>query len=102
MESSSSAIFFTISLLLIFLFVLLWRLLYPWIVNKSIFKERVLIIGTGNLAQKVQKVILENGQDAFEIVGFVGEKGENVGENVESNDHWRLQPDLFHLQRRSN
>ena len=94
--------FFTISLFLIFLMNFGWRLIYPWMVNKPIFKEKILIIGTGDLAQKIQKEILQSGQEAFEIVGFIGERSESVGNESMPVDYWEFQPDLFNLQRRSN
>lgn len=72
----------TISLAMIFLMAFLLRLLYFWVANKNIFKERILIIGTGHLAQKIQKEILENGENSFEIVGFVDERRGKVGESI--------------------
>lgn len=91
---------FIISFLMILALTFFWRNLYPWIVEKSIFKERILIIGIGELAQKVQDEVSEHGQGAFEIVGFVAEAGERVGEKIGSEDYRGFQPDLFHLQRR--
>jgi len=52
------------------------------VTKKVVFKERILIIGTGELAKSIQKEILENGQDSFEIVGFVDERRERVGESI--------------------
>jgi FlaA1/EpsC-like NDP-sugar epimerase len=72
----------TISAGMIFLMAFLLRLLYFWAANKDIFKERVLIIGTGDLAQKIRKEILENGENSFEIVGFVDERREKVGKSI--------------------
>ncbi len=92
---------FSISFLFIFLLSLLWRIIYLWTTSRGIFKERVLIIGTGILAKKVGREILEKGQDAFEIVGYIGEQGRWAGSAVESDDHREFQPDLFHLRRRS-
>lgn len=64
----------TISLSIIFLMAFLWRFIYFKIVKIRIFKERILIIGTGELAKKIIREISENGQDSFEIVGFVAER----------------------------
>jgi hypothetical protein len=60
-----------------------------------------LIIGTGDLAQKIQKEILQNGQETFEIVGFIGERSESVGKNSVPDDYRELRPDLFNLPKRS-
>ena len=93
--------FFTISLFIIFLMNIAWRLIYPWMVNKSIFKEKILIVGTGDLARKIQKEIMQNGQDGYEIVGIIAEGGERIGKGNVPDDHREFQPDRINLQRQS-
>ncbi len=84
----------------IFALTFIWRVFYPWVIDRNLFKERVLIIGTGETAYRISKEIGENGQDAFEIVGFVDEDSERIGEKIGSENYRGFQPDLFHLQRR--
>jgi len=91
-----------ISLGLIFWVTFTWRLLYPWIASNALFKERVLIVGTGDLARQIYKEIDENGLDAYEIVGFVDENGKRIGEKIRPDDHRGFQANLFHLQNLSN
>ncbi|OPY93430.1 MAG: hypothetical protein A4E73_00131 [Syntrophaceae bacterium PtaU1.Bin231] len=91
-----------ISLGLIFWVTFTWRLMYPWIASNALFKERVLIVGTGDLARQIYKEIGENGLDAYEIVGFVDENGKRIGEKIRSDDHRGFQANLFHLQNLSN
>ena len=91
-----------ISLGLIFWVTFTWRLLYPWIASNALFKERVLIVGTGDLARQIYKDIGENGLDAYEIVGFVDENGKRIGEKIRPDDHRGFQANLFHLQNLSN
>jgi FlaA1/EpsC-like NDP-sugar epimerase len=91
-----------ISLGLIFWVTFTWRLLYPWIASNAVFKERVLIVGTGDLARTIYKEIEDNGLDAYEIVGFVDENGKRVGERISPDDHRGFQANLFHLQNLSN
>ena len=91
-----------ISLGLIFWVTFTWRLLYPWIANNAAFKERVLIVGTGDLAMTIYKDIEENGLDAYEVVGFVDENRNRVGERISPDDHRGVQANLFHLQNLSN
>jgi len=91
-----------VSLVYIFGLTFLWRLFYPWIANSALFKERVLIVGTGDLARQIYKEIGENGLDAYEIVGFVDENGKRVGEKIRPDDHRGFQANLFHLQNLSN
>jgi len=86
------------SLAFIFGLTFLWRLLYPLIALNGFFRERVLIVGTGELARKIYKEIEDHGTDTYEIVGFVDEKGARVGEEIPLDDHRRLQANLFHMQ----
>jgi FlaA1/EpsC-like NDP-sugar epimerase len=91
-----------ISLGLIFWVTFSWRLLYPWVTAKALFKERILIVGTGDLARQIYKEMGEHGLDAYEIVGFVDENGKRIGEKIRPDDHRGLQANLFHLQNLSN
>lgn len=91
-----------VCLALIYWLTFSWRILYPWIASNSLFRERVLIVGTGDLATKIYKEIGEHGLDAYEIVGFVDENGKRVGERITPDDHRGLQTNLFHLQNLSN
>ncbi len=68
-----------ISLGLIFPMAVLWRFFYGRLVKAKIFKERILIIGSGDMAEKISSEISENWRDSFEIVGFVDEKRGNIG-----------------------
>jgi FlaA1/EpsC-like NDP-sugar epimerase len=91
---------FGISMLLIFYLAFLWRFLFPWITDKALFKERILIIGSGDFALNMQKQIMEHGQEAYEIVGFVDEKRERLGQRAGTDHNRGLQADLFHLQQK--
>ena len=73
---------FGVTLILIFVFGFMWRLVFiAWSQTKAM-KERVLIVGTGQLAMKIKREISEHGYEGFEIVGFVDEHRENIGERV--------------------
>lgn len=76
----------TISLGLIFVFAFLWRLCFIRLSRAKHFRERILIIGTGNLAKKINEEITQNGYDGFEIVGFIDENSEKfrneIGERI--------------------
>ena len=73
---------FVISLSLILCFCFGWRRLYSRWSRTKILKERVLIIGAGELAKKIKHEISENGYDGFEIVGFIDENRDRVGERI--------------------
>lgn len=69
---------FLLSFIMIFLLTFSLRFFSPWITKNGLFKERILIVGTGAWAQKITEEIRKNSPDSFEIVGFVDEKRENV------------------------
>jgi len=91
-----------VTLALIFWATFSWRMLYPWFASNGLFQERVLIVGTGDLAKKIYKEIGVHGQDAYDIVGFVDENEKRIGEKIRPDDHRGLQSNLFHLQKLSN
>ena len=61
-----------LSLTAVYVLIFFWRLFFAGIFRRMI-KERILIVGTGELSQKVMGDIYENGRDSFEVVGFVKE-----------------------------
>ncbi len=73
---------FAISLLLIGGATLCLRVLYTWVVRSRVLKERILIVGTGALAKRIRGEILKNGNDSFEIIGFIDENRERVGTTI--------------------
>jgi FlaA1/EpsC-like NDP-sugar epimerase len=73
---------FAISIIFVLCFALTWRLFFAHFSKASFFKERVLIIGTGDLAKKIKEEITDNGYDGFEIVGFIDENGERIGQRI--------------------
>jgi FlaA1/EpsC-like NDP-sugar epimerase len=73
---------FALSLFLILIFTFSWRVVYSYTSKAWVSKERILIIGTGELAKKIKGEILENGYEGFEIVGFIDENRDKIGRNV--------------------
>jgi FlaA1/EpsC-like NDP-sugar epimerase len=73
---------FAISLFLILIFAYSWRLLYSCVLKSWGPKEKILIIGTGDLAKKIKSEILDNGYEGFEIVGFIDENRDKIGRRV--------------------
>ena len=65
---------FLFSFMIIFLLTFCLRFFLPWVTKNGLFKERILIVGTGAWAQKIAEDIRRNSPDSFEIVGFVDEK----------------------------
>jgi FlaA1/EpsC-like NDP-sugar epimerase len=82
---------YALSLILIFPMAFSWRFFYAWILNGNAFRERILIIGTGDLARKIKKEIVDTGQNNIDIIGFVAEGLRNEsGENESSRKFGRI------------
>jgi len=73
---------FAISLFFILILTFSWRVIYSNALKTWTSKERILIIGTGELAKKIKSEILDNGYEGFEIVGFIDESRDNVGSKI--------------------
>jgi FlaA1/EpsC-like NDP-sugar epimerase len=73
---------FAISLFFILIFTFSWRVIYSYALKAWVSKEKILIIGTGELAKKVKSEILDNGYEGFEIVGFIDENRDKIGNRV--------------------
>jgi len=73
---------FAISFFLILVFAFGWRILYAHALKTWAPKEKILIIGTGELAKKIKGEILDNGYEGFEIVGFIDENRDKIGRSI--------------------
>ncbi len=66
----------------VFTLTFLWRVVYSHILKTWRSKERILIIGTGELAKKIKGEILDTGNEGFEIVGFIDEDRDKIGNKL--------------------
>ena len=60
----------------------IWRLSYPDIPLFRNNKERILIIGTGDLGLEIGKKILDKSYAGYEVVGYIDEDEQRVGESL--------------------
>jgi len=70
---------FLITVGLVIVNVVSWRLLYNWILKTRTFTERTLILGSGDLAVEIAREIMEKRDSGFQIVGFLEKDPEMVG-----------------------
>jgi FlaA1/EpsC-like NDP-sugar epimerase len=73
---------FFITLLFVLISCFLSRLLYGSLFRLDAFRERVLVLGTGPLAKKIESELTNNGYHGFEIVGFIDEHGKTVNKSI--------------------
>ncbi|MDY7031604.1 MAG: TIGR03013 family XrtA/PEP-CTERM system glycosyltransferase [Thermodesulfobacteriota bacterium] len=73
---------FIITLSLIIVLIVSWRMLYNWILKSKSFSERVLILGSGELASDIAREILERKDSGFFVVGFLEGEEKMVGVSI--------------------
>lgn len=63
-------------------FLILWRFLLLRLLNLEKHDERVLIIGSGKLAEKIGKEIFKRPDHGLQLVGFVDGNPEKIGKSI--------------------
>ena len=73
------------SLLLGFILVAMglfgWREAYLWMIRQSIFRERVLVVGTGNRAARIKAILLSRPELGLDVVDSSGPREPAAGES---------------------
>lgn len=59
-----------------------WRLTIHWFLGHPDFGDRILIVGSGNLAVEVAREVLNRPDAGYRIVGFVGSDAELLGKSL--------------------
>jgi sugar transferase (PEP-CTERM system associated) len=59
-----------------------WRVFIHWILGHPGFGERILIVGSGDLAVEVAREVLTRPDAGYRIVGFVGTDSELLGKSL--------------------
>ena len=70
-----------LSLPLAFSLIVMWRLMFRRLLSKDQFRMKVLIIGTGEEAQRLAKELVRTQPPGYEVKGFVGDARE-IGKRV--------------------
>jgi sugar transferase (PEP-CTERM system associated) len=59
-----------------------WRVSIHWFLGHPDFGERILIVGSGNLAIEVARQVLDRPDAGYRIVGFAGTESELLGKSL--------------------
>ncbi len=73
-----------VSALFVFLFaILIWRLAFNSVTGSlKLDEERVLFVGTGEVARKVARQILDQHEFAYRVIGFIDDDASRIGERI--------------------
>ena len=70
------------SLCFVGLVIVSWRIIYNHILRTRQLDEKIMIIGSGALAKEIAKEIIEKADTGFNIIGFIAENPDRVGEKL--------------------
>lgn len=73
---------FFISLVFMGAIIILWRMVYNRILKARHLDQKVIIVGTGPLATNIAREITEKIDTGFEVIGFISENPERIGERL--------------------
>jgi sugar transferase (PEP-CTERM system associated) len=59
-----------------------WRVSIHWVLGHPGFGERILIVGSGNLAVELAREVLNRPDAGYRIIGFVGNDAELLGKSL--------------------
>jgi len=79
-----------------------WRVSIHWFLGHPDFGERILIVGSGNLAVEVAREVLERPDAGYRIVGFVGTDSELLGKSLINPRVIAVTSELAEVVRREN
>jgi sugar transferase (PEP-CTERM system associated) len=59
-----------------------WRVVYNHILKTKQLDQRIMIVGSGQLAKSIAKEIIDKADTGFNVVGFITDNPERVGEKL--------------------
>ena len=79
-----------------------WRISIHWFLGHPDFGERILIVGSGNLAVEVAREVLDRPDAGYRIVGFVGSDAELLGKSLINPRVIGITSELIEVVKREN
>ena len=79
-----------------------WRVSIHWFLGHPDFGERILIVGSGNLAVELAREVLNRPDAGYRIAGFVGTDAELLGKSLINPRVIGLTEDLDNIVKREN
>ncbi len=79
-----------------------WRISIHWFLGHPDFGERILIVGSGNLAVEVAREVLNRPDAGYRIVGFVGTDAELLGKSLINPRVIGITSELIEVVKREN
>ena len=93
---------FLISLVFMGAVIVSWRLLYNHILKTRHLDQKIMIVGSGLLAETIAREIIERADTGFKVVGFITENPKRVGEKLVNPSIIGEQSQIYDIARREN
>jgi FlaA1/EpsC-like NDP-sugar epimerase len=79
-----------------------WRISIHWFLGHPDFGERILVVGSGNLAVEVAREVLNRPDAGYRIIGFVGTDADLLGKSLINPRVIGLTEELDEIVKREN
>ncbi|MBA3035271.1 MAG: TIGR03013 family PEP-CTERM/XrtA system glycosyltransferase [Desulfobacterium sp.] len=64
---------FPLSILFVIIFIIFWRIFYFWVLDRGLFNQKIVLLGSGELSQKIDKEIHDKKDSGYSIAMRVEE-----------------------------
>jgi sugar transferase (PEP-CTERM system associated) len=88
---------FLISLGFMAAVIVSWRVIYNRINRTKQLDQRIMIVGSGQLAKNIAREIIDRADTGFNVVGFITDNPERVGEKLVNPSVIGVQSEIFEI-----
>jgi len=91
---------FLISLTFMGAVIVSWRVVYNHLLKAKQMDQRIMIVGSGELAKSIAREIIDQADTGFDVVGFITDNPERVGERLVNPSVIGDQSQIFEIAKR--
>jgi sugar transferase (PEP-CTERM system associated) len=74
---------FLISIVFVVIFICSWRYLYSWVLKKRMFSEKIMLIGSGELARNIVDEIMSRKDSGYQISSIIDNPAADLAGGLE-------------------
>ncbi len=77
---------FNISIFFVIMFIVVWRMAYMQILNRGLFDQKIILLGSGDLAKKIAQEIDEKKDCGYQVAVMIGGEKTSAGQRADGSD----------------
>jgi FlaA1/EpsC-like NDP-sugar epimerase len=77
---------FNVSIGFVIAFIVVWRIGYTYIINRGLFDQKIILVGSGELADKIIQEIKERKDSGYQVARIVSGKDDSTGHSDNTPD----------------